>query len=304
MAEKTDTTEPQTWLIPMKIRPTPLERAYGRLMRGPDHGAADGGDAGSSDAGTDNGADAGADSGADNGADAGGGDADKPTDNGDAGNDTSIAGSATEAGKGDGGEDGGKDGEDATAKGDAEGKDAEGVPETYELTVTVKDDKGEDVPVEIDTQLLAEATPILKELKLNNEQASKVASLVPKFYDRVAQVQADAFGEMAADWAKEAKADPEIGGKNWAETEHLVARAMDHFAGPVEIEKDGEKVPNAFRKLLDDSKIGNHPEWLRVLRKIGAALGEDSKLARSESTKAEAKPREEVMYPDDVPTKK
>jgi hypothetical protein len=293
------------------IRPTPLERAMGRLMRAPDHAAADGGDGGAAngsdggDAGADAGKDAGADSGADKSADAGGDDAGKGSDAGDAGDDSTILANATAAGNGDADATDGEAGKDAAAEGDAEGKDAEGVPETYELTVTVKDAEGKDVPVEIDTELLAEATPILKELGLTNEAASKVAGLVPKIYERVAKTQADAFGEMSAQWAKDAKADPEIGGKHWAETEHLVARALDHFVGPVMVKNEaGEEVKSPFRQLLDDSKLGNHPDFIRAWRKVGADLGEDSTLARGSSIKAEAKPREEVMYPDDVPTKK
>lgn len=309
MAEKIDMTEPTISPIPTIIRPTELERRYGRLMRGPDHGSADGGADGGSDAGADAGADvgkaadAGADSGADKGADAGGSDANNGSGDADAGDDSTILANATETGKGDDDKDGGEDGKDATAKDDAQGKDAEGVPEAYELTVTAKDADGKDVPVEIDTELLAEATPTLKELGLTNEQASKLGAIVPKIYERVAKTQADAFGELSAQWAKDAKADPEIGGKNWADTEHLVARALDHFVGPVTVKNDkGEEVKSPFRQLLDDSKLGNHPEFIRAFRKIGEALGEDSTLPRGEG-KAAKPDRLTVLYPNDVPEK-
>lgn len=290
-----------TSLTPISgLRPTPIERAMGRFMRAPDHdaGTGDGGDAGS-DAGADNGADAGAG----DGGDAGDGDSGADAGDGEGGDDNAtVLGSAT---SGDGAGDGEGDDEKGGKDGDGDGEGDPEVPETYELKVTTKDAEGKDVDVEIDADLLAEATPVLKDLKLTNEQANKLAPFVVKAVDKAFQKQGDEFATVKADWAKEAEADPDIGGKNWKSTQALAAKALDHFVGPVTAkDEDGNDVPNEFRKLLNESGLGNHPAMIRAFRKIGEGLAEDGTFARSDTGVPTKKSREEELYPDDVPKAK
>lgn len=212
--------------------------------------------------------------------------------------DTSLLGGASaEAGAGDDGKDGegdGKSGDDG--KGEA---DVEGPPETYELKVTVPGADGKDEEVPIDAELLTKATPILKELNLTNDQANKVAALVPEIQSRILQVQADEFTAMKADWAKEAQADKEIGGAKWRETEAFAAKALDTFGAPSVKDKDGNET-NPFRKLLNDSGFGNHPDVIRMFRNIGEKLGE-GEFVRGDGAKAEKPDRVRTLYPNDLP---
>lgn len=226
--------------------------------------------------------------------------------------DASLLGGAKSA-DGDGGDkaadgDGDKGGEaDQDKADDKDDSDKpEGPPETYDLKVTVKDEEGNEQPVEIDQQLLTEATPVLKEVGLNNEQASKVAALVPKVQARILQSQVDEFTSTKTAWAKEAQEDKEIGGANWKETEALAARALDTFGAPSQMkEVDGKMVEtNPFRVLLNESGFGNHPETIRMFRRIGEAVGEDNKFVRSDAAAPSKKSQEEILYPDDVPTSK
>lgn len=263
-----------------RLIPTPLERAVGRFMRAPDHDA--GGGEGGSDAGAAGGADGGAD----------------------AADDGSLLGAASgEPGAGDGKSDGkGADadpdaGKGADGSGDKDAKseaDADGPPETYELSLPGG--------VELDAALLDEATPVLKELGLSNEAANKLVPIVGKVQERILTAQADEFAATAAQWAKDAKADPEIGGRNWDVTVQNAARVMDHYIGPkVTTNEKGEEVPNGFRQLLDDTRLGNHPELIRAFARIGKDMGEDMTFARSGLASPEKKPREAVLYPNDLP---
>jgi hypothetical protein len=192
---------------------------------------------------------------------------------------------------------------DADCTDEAADKDAAAeavVPETYDLKLTVQGEDGKEAEVAIDNALLETATPILKELKLTNEQANKVAALVPKVQERLIQQQNDAFAETRTQWAKQAQEDPEIGGKNWKSTQSLAAKALDHFVGPAADDK-GNK--NEFRQLLDDTGLGNHPAMIRFCRKVGEGLAEDGTLARG-SEGPRAKPdRLEALYPEDVKKK-
>jgi len=167
------------------------------------------------------------------------------------------------------------------------------VPEKYDLVVTIKDEAGADVPVEIDSVLLGKADPVLREVGLSNAQANKLAPLVFDIQQRALDLQTAEFDGVKADWAKAAQADPELGGRNWKETEALAARALDTFGAP-----KGSPV----RQLLDDSGLGNHPEIIRLFREIGKRLTEDGNPP-SAPGKPVVKSREEVLYPDDVPQK-
>lgn len=160
------------------------------------------------------------------------------------------------------------------------------VPETYELAMP----EG----FTLDKDLLDEATPIFKGLKLTNEQANQLVPMAAKLAGNVSKQQQDAFAAVASDWAREAQKDPDIGGQNWAETESYVAKALDAFAGPAK-DKDGKV--NEFRQLLNDSKLGNHPAMIRAWRNVGKAISEDDKFVRPDAG-AQVKPsREEVLYP-------
>jgi hypothetical protein len=175
------------------------------------------------------------------------------------------------------------------------------VPEAYDLKLTVDGQDGKPAEVAIDTALLDVATPTFKELGLTNEQAQKVAGLVPKVQERLLQQQNDTFAETRTAWAKQAAEDPEIGGKNWKSTQNLAAKALDHFVGPA-VTKDakGNEVKNDFRQLLDDTGLGNHPAMIRFCRKVGEGLAEDGTLARGSEGPRQKVDRLAALYPDDV----
>lgn len=288
-----------TTAMGLTIRPTAAERAAGRLMRAPDHSAGDGGDAGQSGAGAGAAAQGAGDAGqagdaaaaSGDGSDGGAGDGGDAGDGDGGAGDASLIGSAGADGKGDDAGDG-KDGDDAPA-----------VPEKYELK-PIKVGEGDDAAeVEIDAALLETATPVLKEAGVTQEQAEKLAPLALEIEKRVMARNEEAFAGVKADWAKATKDDPEIGGKNLPATMANVARALDHFGEPSVKDKDGNET-NEFRRMLNETGIGNHPALVRMFAKIGAAAGEDGALARGDKGAAVKKSPEEVLYPNDVPKEK
>jgi hypothetical protein len=245
---------------------TPAERAHGRFLRAPDHG--EGGDAGDDSNVNDQGDGDKQDDGADDkgsdkdGADEGDSKGDDKQDEADA--DKSLMGKAGE--KADGEKDKGPD-----------------LPEKYELAAP----EG----FTIDEDLLAAADPVFRELGLGNDQANKLMPLIPAFAEKLVAAQNDAHQAMAAGWAKEAKADKELGGANWAETETLVARALDTFGAP-----EGSE----FRNLLNETKLGNHPEMIRMFRSIGEKIGEGGDFVRADGGAPVKQDRTAILYPDDV----
>lgn len=224
-------------LLPLSAM-TPAERAKGRFMRAPD------------------GHDAGGDTGAasDAGADA------------DAGADTSVLGGAAEADVGaDKGGKAGADGADAGGKDDADkaGQPA-GAPEKYEL----KAPEGMD----FDGAAFEAAEPTLRELGLSNEQAQKLVDtyakdIVPKIFERANQNLNQVAADRRKEWNDSFEKDPDIGGPKKDATIAAAARAFDHY---------GIKKGEGLRQLLDESGLGNHPDMIRFVARIGADLEEGS----------------------------
>lgn len=218
------------------------------------------------------------------------------TASGQAGDDATVLGAA-EASEGTGGPDG--DGEQG--KGEAAPADGAGVPDAYELKSFTVGEGDDARTVEIDSGLLDEITPGLKGAGVTQEMLDKLApTVVPAIQQRVLTQMEDRFSETRSNWAKEAQADPEMGGKNWSETLQLAAKALDHFGAKSEKDSDGKET-NPFRVLLNESGIGNHPVMLRMFRNVGAAIGEDTTFVRNTSEQAVPKAREEKNYPDDIP---
>lgn len=215
-------------------------------------GEAAGGDAGGAAAGAGAAGDAGA----------GGDPLDAPgiLDGADGGKAAGVDGDAGKAGEGEG-----SDGADGKGGDGAEGAAVAltgEAPEAYEITAP----EG----VTLDTEALGIFEPIFREMTLTNAGAQKLVDAAPAFVDRirgqVAQgVVADVVAARKA-WSDEARADPEIGGAKFDESVSLAAKAFDRLG----FAPDGK-----FRSFLKESGLGNHPEMIRAMVKMGRAIGED-----------------------------
>lgn len=153
-------------------------------------------------------------------------------------------------------DDGSQGSEPKDSKAD-EGK-ADGAPENYE---SFKLPEG----VEIDTEALAEATGLFKELGLSQEKAQKLIDLQAKHELATMEANNKAFETMVKGWLADSKADKEIGGDKFDENLVLAKRAMKEFAADTK-----------FSEMLSYTGLGNHPEMIRFLTKIGKAISDDS----------------------------
>ena len=160
----------------------------------------------------------------------------------------------------------------------------EGPPEAYELTAP----EG----ITLDAEAVELATPVFKDLGLNNEQANKLMPVAADFAKRIQEksqqaVMSEVMAQRAA-WAEEAQNDPDIGGAKFAETMALSAKALDTLGYPK---------GSPFRTFLTDSGLGNHPEMIRAMRRIGEAVGEDNNFVRADPGAQTRKSDAEVFYP-------
>lgn len=157
------------------------------------------------------------------------------------------------------------------------------VPETYDLSLE---------GVELDAALVEEATPIFKELGLTNDQANALLPLAPKLMaqaqEATMQRLIEAGAQQRQQWLEATKADPDIGGAKMEETTHLAAKGLDAI-GFVE--------GHPFRKALTESGFGNHPDMIRMARRLGELVGEDGDFVRAGAGSTTTDPLNE-LYPN------
>lgn len=162
----------------------------------------------------------------------------------------------------------------------------QGPPETYELALE---------GLTLDAEAVAAAEPVFRELNLTNDQANKLLPVAKDFAERTAQATLASIVEAGAtqrkEWLDAFVADPDIGGARREETEHLAGKALDAL---------GYGKDHAFRKALTDTGFGNHPEMIRVFRKIGEMVGEDGFVTANTGPSAKVD-RLASLYPEDVP---
>lgn len=104
-----------------------------------------------------------------------------------------------------------------------------------------------------------------RERGLSNEQAQAILDQRHEAAAGVTQRQTEQFETIKAGWADKTWADPDLGGTNKDATIANVKLVMDKFA------PEG----SAFRKELEVTGYGNHPEFVRFVNAIGKAMRED-----------------------------
>lgn len=126
---------------------------------------------------------------------------------------------------------------------------------------------------------------VCKSANLNEEQANAVMAYMQGNYTSFVAQQQEAMQAQAKAWIGEFQADKEFGGDKFNASLADAKRALATF-------DEGGTVS----KMLEETGYGNNPEVLRILARVGRALGED-KLA-GKGGGAEQKPLEDRMYPN------
>jgi hypothetical protein len=162
-----------------------------------------------------------------------------------------------------------------------------GIPDQYQLIAP----EG----LALDPVAIELATPVFRDLGLSNEQANKLMPVAGQFAQGLLdRHQRQLLGQVQAErktWLDSARNDPEIGGQHWSTTIGTAAKALDAL---------GFGKGSAFRTLLDESGLGNHPEMIRAFQRVGKAIGEDG-FERSSGIHHSKRDRAETLYPEDTP---
>ena len=129
----------------------------------------------------------------------------------------------------------------------------EGAPEAYEFKAA----EGQT----FDPEFLKGYSEVAKELNLTQEAAQ---TMIDKVGPVLAQQQQAQIAQVRNDWAEASKVDAEFGGAKFNENLAIAKQSIDKFATP------------EFKQMLDDTGLGNHPEWIRYCYRVSKAFSPDN----------------------------
>lgn len=134
-----------------------------------------------------------------------------------------------------------------------------------------------------DTQVIEAYSAIAKELDLPQDSAQKILDKVGPV---IAARQAEQITAAQTQWAADTTTDKEIGGDKLNENLAVAKQALDKFGTP------------ELHKFLADTKLGNHPEVIRLLYRAGKAISEDKVLTGGRNTPPTTTSKAERLYPN------
>ena len=135
------------------------------------------------------------------------------------------------------------------------------VPEAYSFTAL----EGQT----LDEKLVAEATPIFKELGLSQESAQKLVDMYNKQTGGVQAELVKQVEKVRGEWRDQVKADP-VMGKDLDKTLLEIGRAKDRL--PTEIRA-------SFNEAMDLTGAGDHPAIVRALYELAKLVNEGTHVA-------------------------
>lgn len=151
------------------------------------------------------------------------------------------------------------------------------VPEKYDL----KPPEG----ALLDSADIERTAAYAKERGLSNEEAQALLERDNTIIVAQMEKQKELLKKTTDGWMAQLKADKEIGGAAFNESAELAKRIVAKYASP------------ELKEALDSTGIGNHPELVRMLVKIGKSMAND-KLVPSGNPPPEPKPIENRVYPN------
>tara|TARA_R110000787_G_scaffold181892_1_gene293885 strand:+ start:225 stop:920 length:696 start_codon:yes stop_codon:yes gene_type:complete len=177
------------------------------------------------------------------------------------------------------------DGGDGSGEEDSD--EAGVVPEKYEYESPEGIDLSEDAQKMLDV-----FGDRAKDMGLTQEQYQAVVDYDMERGKAAVEYQATAFDERIEDWGEQVKADKEIGGENLQQNLVLAKKVLDGYGS------------EGFQTLLDKPSaanpdglgLGNHPEMIRFLQRVGKSVGE-SDFIDGDGHKAQDVDGLQRMYP-------
>lgn len=155
-------------------------------------------------------------------------------------------------------------------------------PERYEFKVPDG--------VQLDEDLTSTMTEIWRNANLPLEVVQAQVDQFVAYQQRQAEAFAEAIeqrsNQQKIDLLELTKKDPELGGDNLKATAITVQRVVSMFGN------------DTVREIMDRWPEANHPEILRMFRKLGEHFNEDSHIPAGNSASHQRVPLEKLWYPN------
>jgi hypothetical protein len=175
---------------------------------------------------------------------------------------------------------------DASVTGDQQPETGSSTPPAENQPATSGDEVSYDFTfegdIDVDATSLEDLKSLAKDLKLPLDQAQKIADLGQKQAQRWLQAQEQAIQDATAQWVEQVKTDKELGGEALNANLATAKTALTRFGSP------------ELTKLLDESRLGNHPEVIRFFHRVGKAIGDDSLVPGGRTTNRPANPAQRL----------
>jgi hypothetical protein len=138
----------------------------------------------------------------------------------------------------------------------------------------------------VDKDTMAKAVAEFKTLNLSQADAQKLVTIQAEYVKANNAAILESFNKQVAEWKDESV---KMFGNDSEKEFGIAAKAVERFGTP------------AFKAMLNETGIGNHPEWVRFCNKIGKTVSEDNPV---DGIKAgERKTDAEILYPNMVKKK-
>jgi hypothetical protein len=120
--------------------------------------------------------------------------------------------------------------------------------------------------------------------KILDREAAILSETKKSTLESFQKQQAEVIEKSSKSWVETAYSDKEIGGEHFNKNTEMARRYINHYGSP------------SLKKALDDSRLGNHPELLRMIVRAAKDMGEDSFIHASARPEAGPLSLEERMY--------
>lgn len=159
-----------------------------------------------------------------------------------------------------------------------EGKQEAGAPEAY-TDFTMPEG------VSVDAPLMDGFKSLAKELNLSQEAAQKLVNLQAEATKRSVDENAKAWEQAQEKWKAEVKADKEIGGADFDKNIGVAKKGLKLFGN------------EAFIDMLESTGVGNHPEMVKFLHRVGKAIKEDGAPVTGKQVAGAVKDTAKLLFP-------
>ena len=154
----------------------------------------------------------------------------------------------------------------------------EGAPEAYEAF---------DLPegFELSEEFSGRFSEAAKDMTLTQDQAQFLINMQTDLQTSNVEALAENWTSLKNEWQSETKKDKEIGGKEFSANLGVAKQALEKFGTP------------ELSEAVELTGMGNHPEFIRLLYRVGKTLKEDKVMVEGANTSAPVD-RAKVLFPD------